>query len=77
MKEKLTQFFNTDFHYVEVGVRKETDRQRISEMIWYARQRALGAVDLAQICGLSYEEAEPMFNAHCARLEALRNEVCG
>ena len=61
MKEKLTQFFDTDFHYVEVGVRKETDRQRISEMIWYARQRALGAVDMAQLCGLSYEEAERMF----------------
>ena len=40
MKEKLTQFFDTDFHYVEVGVRKETDHQKISEMVWYARQRA-------------------------------------
>lgn len=75
MKEKLTQFFDTDFHYVEVGVRKETDRQRISEIIWYARQRALGAVDMAQLCGLSSEEAERMFNEYGARLEALRNEM--
>lgn len=75
MKEKLTQFFNTDFHYVEVGVRKETDRQRISEMIWYARQRALGAVDMAQLCGLSYEEAERMFEEYCWRLGGLENEV--
>lgn len=75
MKEKLTQFFDTDFHYVEIGVRKETDRQRISEIIWYARQRALGAVDMAQLCGLSSEEAERMFNEYGARLEALRNEV--
>lgn len=75
MKEKLTQFFDTDFHYVEIGVRKETDRQRISEIIWYARQRALGAVDMAQLCGLSSEEAERMFNEYGARLEALRNEM--
>ena len=77
MKEKLTQFFDTDFHYVEVGVRKETDHQRISEMIWYARQRALGAVDMAQLCGLPYEEAERMFNEYGARLGVLENEVCG
>lgn len=75
MKEKLTQFFDTDFHYVEIGVRKETNRQRISEIIWYARQRALGAVDMAQLCGLSSEEAERMFNEYGARLEALRNEM--
>lgn len=75
MKEKLTQFFDTDFHYVEVGVRKETDHQRISEIIWYARQRALGAVDMAQLCGLSSEEAERMFNEYGARLGALENEM--
>lgn len=77
MKEKLTQFFDTDFHYVEIGVRKETDRQRISEIIWYARQRALGAVDMAQLCGLSSEEAERMFNEYGVRLGVLENEVCG
>lgn len=75
MKEKLTQLFDTDFHYVEIGVRKETDRQRISEIIWYARQRALGAVDMAQLCGLSSEEAERMFNEYGARLGALENEM--
>ena len=75
MKEKLTQFFDTDFRYVEVGMRKETDYQKISEMVWYARQRALGAVDLAQLCGLPYEEAEQMFNEYCWRLEGLQNEM--
>lgn len=75
MKEKLTQFFDTDFHYVEIGVRKETDRQRISEIIWYARQRALGAVDMAQLCGLSSEEAERMFNEYGVRLGVLENEM--
>ena len=75
MKEKLTQFFDTDFHYVEAGMRKETDHQKISEMVWYARQRALGAVDLAQLCGLPYEEAEQMFNEYCWRLEGLQNEM--
>ena len=75
MKEKLTQFFNTDFHYVEIGVRKETDRQRISEIIWYARQRALGAADMAQLCGLSSEDAEQMFEEYCWRLGGLENEM--
>ena len=75
MKEKLTQFFDTDFHYVEIGVRKETDRQRISEIIWYARQRALGAADMAQLCGLSSEDAEQMFEEYCWRLGGLENEV--
>ena len=76
MKEKLIQFFDTDFHFVEIGVQRETDRQRISEIVWYARQRAVGAADMAQLCGLSSREAERMFDVYCARLEALKNEMC-
>ena len=76
MKEKLIQFFDTDFRFVEIGMRKETDPKRFSEIVWYARQRAVGAVDMAQLCGLSSKEGELMFSKYCARLEALKNEMC-
>ena len=76
MKEKLKQFFDTDFHYVEVGLKREPDRvYRRSEIINNALQRAIGAIDMAQICGLDYETAEQMYEEYKARLEGARSEV--
>ena len=75
MKEKLAKALEIEFHYTEVGVKNEPDRKKKSDMVWYARQRGLGAVNLAQLCGLSYEEAEQMFNEYCWRLGGLENEV--
>ena len=77
MKEKLKQFFDTDFHYVEVGLKEEEDRvYRRSEIINNALQRAIGAIDMAQICGLDFETAEMMYEEYKARLEDARSEVC-
>lgn len=76
MKEKLKQFFDTDFHYVEVGLKREIDRvYRRSEIINNALQRAIGAIDMAQICGLDFETGEQMYEKYKARLEVARNEV--
>lgn len=76
MKEKLKQFFDTDFHYVEVGLEREPDRvYRRSEIINNALQRAIGAIDMAQICGLDFETAEQMYEEYKARLEGARSEV--
>ena len=75
MKEKLAKALEIEFHYTEVGVKNERDRNKVAEMIWYARQRGLGAVTLAQMCGLSYEDAEQMFNEYCWRLGGLENEM--
>lgn len=76
MKAKLKQFFDTDFHYVEVGLKREPDRvYRRSEIINYALQRALGALEVAQICGLDFETCEWMFEEYKARLEVARNEA--
>ena len=76
MKAKLKQFFDTDFHYVEVGLKNEPDRAyRRSEIINNALQRALGAIDMAQICGLDFETCEMMYEEYKARLEDARNEV--
>jgi hypothetical protein len=76
MKEKLKLFFDTDFHYVEVGLKREPDRAyRRSEIINNALQRALGAIDMAQICGMDFETAEQMYEEYKARLEVARNEM--
>ena len=71
VKKELEKYFETDLVYVRVGLDKETDTKRRGDICWYARQRALGAVQLAQLCGLPYEDAEQMFNEYCWRLEGL------
>jgi hypothetical protein len=76
MKAKLKQFFDTDFHYVEVGLKREPDRVYMrSEIINNALQRAIGAIDIVQICGLDFETAEQMYEEYKARLEVARNEM--
>ena len=75
MKEKLAKAFEIEFHHTEVDFKNETDSKMKAEILWYARQRGLGAVNLAQLCGLPYEDAEQMFNEYCWRLEGLKNEV--
>ena len=76
MKEKLKQFFDTDFHYVEVGLKNEPDRAyRRSEIINNALQRTLGAIDMAQLCDMDFEECEQMYEEYKARLEVARNEM--
>lgn len=75
MKEKLAKALEIEFHYTEVGFKNETDSNRKTEILWYARQRGLGAVTLAQLCGLSSEDAEQMFEEYCWRLEGLQNEM--
>lgn len=69
MKEKLAEFFETDFQYVKVGLKKEKDLKHRDEIYWYARQRAFGATTLAQMCGLDYDTAEKMFYAYCEKIE--------
>ena len=76
MKAKLKQFFDTDFHYVEVGLKNEPDRvYRRSEIISNALQRALGALEVAQICGLDFETCEMMYEEYKDRLESARSEM--
>ena len=71
MKEKLKKFFEIESHYVKVGLDHENDSKRRNEICWYARQRALGAVDIAQMCGLDYDTAEKMFYGYCDELERM------
>ena len=69
MKEKLEQYFKTDFHYFEEGLKNEDDIRHRNDMCWYARQRALGAIDMAQLCGLDFATCEKMFDEYCKKLE--------
>ena len=75
MKEKLAKALEIELHYTEIGVKNEPDRNKVADMVWYARQRGLGAVNLAQLCGLSYEEAEELFDEYCLRLGVLTYEI--
>lgn len=71
MEKNLTKFFETEMAYVKVGLENETDLTQRNNISWYARQRALGAVSMAQICGLDYQTAEAMFYAYVEQLEQL------
>ena len=75
MKEKLEQFLNSEKTYLKVGLLHENDSKRRNEICWYARQRALGAVDMAQMCGLDYETAEKMYYRYCNELEEMEDEM--
>lgn len=73
MKEKLEKFLDTDFFYVNKGLEDAKDSKRRSDICWYARQRALGACEFADILGLDSAEASAIFYKYCERLEAAEN----
>lgn len=75
MKQKLANFFKTELHYTKVGLEKEDDLIHRGNICWYAIQRGLGASAFAQMCGLSYEEVEAMFNQYKAELEEMEYAV--
>lgn len=76
MKEKLEQFFETELHYTETGLKREKDVAYRGNIAWYAIMRGLGAITFAQMCGMSFEEAEPMFEEYKQKVEAMRYAVC-
>ena len=75
MKEKLAEFFKQELTYTRVGLLNETDPIQRSNICWYAMQRGLGATQFAQMCGMRYLEAEPMFEQYKKMVEDLRYEV--
>ena len=71
MEKNLTEFFETEMAYVKVGLAGEDDLIQRNNICWYARQRALGAIYMAQICGLDYQTTEAMFYAYVEQLDQL------
>lgn len=72
VKKELEQYFKTDLVYVEAGLNGEDDIKCRNDICWYAMQRALGAVQLAQMCGLPFSEAESMYENYKMILEDLQ-----
>lgn len=72
MKEKLADFFKIELHYTKVGLDKESDFVQRNNICWYAMQRGLGASTFAQMCGMTFEEAELMFEEYKRKLEEMR-----
>lgn len=76
MKEKAKQFFETEKAYVKAGLLHENDAKQRDEICLYARQRAMGAMNMAEMCGLDYDTAEKMFYDYCDELEEMKNALC-
>lgn len=67
----LKEFFDDEKVFFQQGLLRETDFVQRNNMLWYARQRALGAVIYAKAVGLPTLLAEEMFDNHSAELEAM------
>lgn len=72
VKKELENYFKTDLVYVRAGLDGEQDMKQRSDICWYAMQRALGAVQLAQMLGLPFNEVEPMYENYKMILEDLQ-----
>lgn len=76
MKKKLADYFKQELTYTKVGLLNEDDTIQRNNICWYALQRGLGATQFAQMCGMSFLEAEPMFEQYkmmLKKLEVLEN----
>ena len=59
--EALQEQFKMELFYANSGVQRNKDPRNVENAKWYAIQRCLGAIDLAQQLGLPYEVAEKIF----------------
>lgn len=59
--EALQEQFKTELFYANVGVQSNQDPKNVENAKWYAVQRCLGMIELAQQLGVPYEVVEPMF----------------
>lgn len=75
MKEKLAEFFNQELIYTMIGLDREKDPKYRSDICWYAIQRGLGATTFAQMCGMTFEEVELMYEEYKKKLEGIMHEM--
>ena len=79
MKEKLREFLATELNYIKVGFEDQPAMVKRSDIAWYGIQRGLGASEFAQKCGLSYEDAEQLFEEYKMKIHEMEdkyNEMC-
>ena len=75
MEEKLKEFFETEINYATASLSNERSITGRNNICWYAMQRGLGAVELAQMCGMKFQDAERMYEEYKLKLEVLAYEM--
>ena len=75
MEEKLREFFEAEISSTAVSLDKERNLVERNNICWYALQRGLGAVQLAQMCGMKFQDAERMYEEYKLKLEVLTYEM--
>lgn len=75
MEEKLREFFEAEISYTAASLSKEKNIVERNNICWYAMQRGLGAVQLAQLCGMKFQDAEQMYEEYKLKLEVLTYEM--
>ena len=71
--KELEACFETELVYLKVGLDKETDSKRRSEMAWYCVQRCLGAAQFANRLGGDFSIIEPMFEGIKEKIAEMEN----
>ena len=75
MEEKLREFFEAEISSTAASLEKERNLVERNNICWYALQRGLGAVQLAQMCGMKFQDAERMYEEYKLKLEVLTYEM--
>ena len=75
MEEKLREFFEVEISSTVASLDKERNIVERNNICWYAMQRGLGAVQLAQLCRMKFQDAERMYEEYKLKLEVLTYEM--
>ena len=75
MEEKLREFFEVEISSTAASLDKERNIVERNNICWYAMQRGLGVVQLAQLCGMKFQDAERMYEEYKLKLEVLTYEM--
>jgi hypothetical protein len=69
MKEQLTQYLEMEYRLAQVGLANSLDKP--TTVVQSAIQRCLGAAQIVQGMGITYEEAAMLFEAYKDKLTEL------
>ena len=61
--KQLETYYEVELRFLAVGLEKETDPIRRSDIAWYCVQRCLGATQFANQLGVDFDTVDQMFEA--------------